>query len=137
MKKPIDNETIAQNLRKIREIKGLRQESVATKLGITTNGYGKIERGETTLSIDRLNQLASVFGVELNDILHLDERVVYHIQNMRNSAPHGTVNNYSLTPKDLHDIHQNMDALQRMIEQQNLLIQILTERIANPKKKND
>jgi hypothetical protein len=30
-----------------------------------------------------------------------------------------------------------MDALQKMIEQQNALIQILTERIANPKKKDE
>jgi len=136
MKKNIDNETIAKNLRKIREVKGLNQDFVASKLGITTNGYGKIERGETTISVERLNQIADVFGVELNDILHLDERVFYNIQNMRNSAPHGTVNNYSLTPKNLEDIHQNMDALQKMIEQQNALILLLTEQLQNPKKKS-
>ena len=129
MKNKVDNETIAQNLRRIREIKGLKQENVASKLGITTNGYGKIERGETSLNLDRLSQLADVFGVELNDILHLDERVVYHIRNMQNSAPHGTVNNYSLTEKEITDIQQNMDSLHKMIQQQNILIQVLTEKL--------
>ncbi len=49
---------IAENIRKARIDKGLRQSDVAKKAGLDTNSYAKIERGE-----------AKPFGITLAKIM--------------------------------------------------------------------
>jgi transcriptional regulator with XRE-family HTH domain len=65
------NRRIARNLRTIRELKGLKQGYIAKHLGITPNGYGKIERGETSISVERLETISQIYGVSLMDILQM------------------------------------------------------------------
>ena len=125
MTQNINLDKIGHSLRKIREIKGLKQETVAKKLGLTTNGYGKIERGESTINLERLNQIAEVFGVSANDILHFDENIIYNISNMNNSAPHGTVNNFSLSEEERKIFNMQISAMSDLIEKQNTLIEQL------------
>jgi transcriptional regulator with XRE-family HTH domain len=125
----IDSTIIGNNIRKIREIKGLKQENLAKNLGITTNGYGKIERGESSINIDRLNQIAEALGVSTLDILQFDAGVVYNIQNMQNSAPHGTVNNYSFTQEERDILLNQINGLRDIIQQQKEIISLLTMKI--------
>jgi phage repressor protein C with HTH and peptisase S24 domain len=63
MKPPIEN------IEAIREAKNLSRETVADKLGINLSTYGKIERGETGLTIDRLYDLAVIFKMQPEEIL--------------------------------------------------------------------
>lgn len=53
-----------EKMREIREARKLSQEAVAINLGISTNAYAKIERGESDISISRLQQIANVLGVK-------------------------------------------------------------------------
>jgi len=119
---------IGSSIRKIREIKGLKQETVAQKLGLTTNGYGKIERGESQINLDRLNQIAEVFGINPNDILNFDENTIYNFENMNYSAPHGTVNNYTLSEDERNLFHKQITALSDLVDKQTKLIEILLKR---------
>lgn len=76
---PETNKRIGRNIRILRDQKGLRQRYVSTLLGITPNGYGKIERGESSLTVERLELLAQILGVSVPDIIHLDpEQSVQH-----------------------------------------------------------
>ncbi|MCC5916075.1 MAG: helix-turn-helix transcriptional regulator [Cryomorphaceae bacterium] len=45
---------IGRNIKQIRELKNFTQEHFAKKLGMTTSGYSKIERGEVIISIEKL-----------------------------------------------------------------------------------
>ena len=58
-----------EKIRLMRELKQWSQETVAEKLNLSTNGYAKIERGETKLSLPRLEQIATIFHVDLMDLL--------------------------------------------------------------------
>lgn len=50
---------------------------MAAKLGMSTNGYAKIERGVRRLDIPKLEQIAEVFGMDLLALINFDaERVV-------------------------------------------------------------
>lgn len=73
-----------EKIRKIREEKKWSQEELANKLGLSTNGYAKIERGETRLTLSRLFQLAEIFKLDISeliqgDIQYMGERVASHI----------------------------------------------------------
>jgi transcriptional regulator with XRE-family HTH domain len=120
---------IGDNLRKIREIKGIKQESVAKQLGLTTNGYGKIERGETSLNIKRLEEIAEILGVNALDIMQFDENIVFNINTMSNSAPNGTVNNYSLNKEERQFLADQIKSLNELVEKQNNIIDILMKKL--------
>lgn len=120
---------IGDNLRKIREIKGIKQESVAKQLGLTTNGYGKIERGETSLNIKRLEEIAEILGVNALDIMQFDENIIFNINTMSNSAPNGTVNNYSLNKEERQFFSDQIKSLSALVEKQNNIIDILMKKL--------
>ena len=120
---------IGDNLRKIREIKGIKQESVAKQLGLTTNGYGKIERGETSLNIKRLEEIAEILGVNALDIMQFDENIIFNINTMSNSAPNGTVNNYSLIKEERQFLADQIKSLNELVEKQNNIIDILMKKL--------
>ncbi len=120
---------IGDNLRKIREIKGIKQESVAKQLGLTTNGYGKIERGETSLNIKRLEEIAEILGVNALDIMQFDENIVFNINTMSNSAPNGNVNNYSLNKEERQFLADQIKSLNELVEKQNNIIDILMKKL--------
>jgi transcriptional regulator with XRE-family HTH domain len=71
-------ENIAANIRKIREIKGLSQEFIAERLGLSQNAYSKIERGEVKLSSERLTQISSILEVSEEIIRNFSEQVIFN-----------------------------------------------------------
>lgn len=58
-----------ETIRELREQNDWTQEQMAEKLGITRNGYAKIERGESVSNLERLNDIATLFGVEVTELL--------------------------------------------------------------------
>ncbi len=48
---------------------GYSQSYVGSKLGITQEAYGRIERGQTELTTDRVNEIAKVFEVTVIDLI--------------------------------------------------------------------
>lgn len=75
------------NIRKFREQKQWSQEYMAEQLGLSKNGYAKIERGESRPSLDRLEQITAVFGIGMTDLFS-DERqsICLIIENSQHSS---------------------------------------------------
>ena len=48
-----------------RQSLGYSQEYMGCKLGICQEAYGKIERGQTELTTDRLSNIADIFEVNI------------------------------------------------------------------------
>ncbi|CAN5415126.1 hypothetical protein BH10BAC2_BH10BAC2_17990 [soil metagenome] len=69
---------IGDKIRKVRELKGYKQEYVADKLGMSVTAYGNIERGDSSLSFDRLEEIAAVMEVTVQDILNIPEQLNIH-----------------------------------------------------------
>jgi transcriptional regulator with XRE-family HTH domain len=65
-------------IKQIRELKNLTQEYVATQLDLTTRAYSKIESGETQLTINRLNEISKILGIEPMEVLGFDDRQVFN-----------------------------------------------------------
>lgn len=63
MKPPI------QNIELIRKEKNISRDEIAKKLDVTLSNYGKIERGEISLSLERLYDLAVIFKMQPEEIL--------------------------------------------------------------------
>lgn len=73
---------IYDTIRDYREERQWSQEQMAERLGMSKNGYAKIERGEVTLNLERLEQIAQILGVSIVDLLqNKDKNVVVQTQN--------------------------------------------------------
>lgn len=77
--KPSDQ--LRQNIRDIREDKHLTQADMAEKLNLSETGYAKIERGESKLNIDRIQQIANVLEVNLADLIPFGDDAVIIFNN--------------------------------------------------------
>ncbi|MGL6269736.1 MAG: helix-turn-helix domain-containing protein [Chitinophagaceae bacterium] len=69
---------IGDKIRKVRELKGLKQETIAQKLGMSVTAYGNLERGESSLSFDRLEEIAAAMEVSVSDIINIPEQLNIH-----------------------------------------------------------
>lgn len=105
----IDFDTI----RELREHRSWTQEEMAEKLGMTRNGYAKIERGESTPNLERLDEIASVLGVKVIELLRLENKqVVCQIsENHSNNHYYNSDNSLALEVEKLKLVIAHKDEL--------------------------
>ena len=65
---------VIENIKTIRKNKGISHEAMAVNLGISQTAYTKIEREETKLTVDRLQKIAEILDVKIDDIFELDSQ---------------------------------------------------------------
>lgn len=61
--------TAQDNIRQLREKLDMTQEQMAEKSQMSKNGYAKLERGESKLNVEHLQQIANVFNIDIVDLL--------------------------------------------------------------------
>ena len=61
---------IGQNIKRIREEKGLTQQSIAELIAMHRSNYSKIESGQRELSIDALHKISKFFGMTIDQIIN-------------------------------------------------------------------
>lgn len=107
-----------EKIRQMREERDWSQEQLAAQLNLSPNGYAKIERGETRLTLSRLEQLAEVFGIDIFELIHniQDNKIIdykignHHINNGRDFTIYGKTEH--------QDLMQEIDRLKLVIEHQ-------------------
>ncbi len=112
---------IGSKIRKIREIKGYSQENMASELEMSVTGYGKIERNEVAVTLDKLEIIAKILGVQIEQILGFDESIAF---NNFNSSINNQIGHSSFPPemKQLYEdkiqlLEDKIQLLQSIIEQ--------------------
>lgn len=60
-------------MRELREQQGLTQAELAEKIGLTPNGYAKIERNETTPQAESIKRIAQALGVSMDTLMNGDK----------------------------------------------------------------
>lgn len=67
--------SIGQNIKKIREEKGLTQQSIAELIAMHRSNYSKIESGQRELSIDALHKISKYFGMSIDQIVTFEGNI--------------------------------------------------------------
>jgi transcriptional regulator with XRE-family HTH domain len=83
---------IGDKLKRIRDIKGLKQEDIAALLKITPQAYSKVERNETKLDTDRLEEIAKIFNMTVDEIQQFDDKNLF-VNNLQECKESITINN--------------------------------------------
>jgi transcriptional regulator with XRE-family HTH domain len=58
-------ENLHKTIRRYREDKGICRIKMSERLGMTLNGYGKIERGEVEVTISRLLEISEILQIPI------------------------------------------------------------------------
>jgi transcriptional regulator with XRE-family HTH domain len=67
--------SLGDNIKKIREQKGLLQKQVANELGIGYTNYNKMENGNREPSVAELQKLAKLFNLTVDLIINADTNI--------------------------------------------------------------
>ncbi len=65
---------INDKLRILRNMNDLTQEVMAEKIDMSLNNYGDIERGDTKITTEKLEQIVQMFEMDLLEFLSLGEK---------------------------------------------------------------
>ena len=95
---------IGLKIRQLREGRNLSQENMAEALKISVTGYGKIERNEVDINIERLQEIAQALQTKPEDILAFDEKYIF---NSYDKSTAQVINNHSVSDPErkLYESH--------------------------------
>lgn len=65
---------VHETVRTMREMNQLTQEEMAEKLGISVNGYSKLEWGVSKFSLEKLEQIANIFNINVSELYSAKEK---------------------------------------------------------------
>ena len=99
---------VGNKIKKLRELRNFTQDHMADALQMSQAGYGKIERDETDISLSRLQQIAEVLKVGLNDLIGFDEKMVFY----------GAMNNHATANGGIFLSKDNFDNERKLYEEQ-------------------
>lgn len=109
-------------IRELREQHEWTQEMMAEKLGISRNGYAKIERGESTPSLERLTEIANIFGVKLFELLKLDSTKVIYQNSYNNGGNNHNYYSHEKTASSIETLQNEIDKLNMVITHKDEII---------------
>lgn len=108
---------IGQKIKKLRELRNYTQEYMAKKLDLSLNGYGKIEREETELTLNRLNEIAKILEVKVFDLLGFDENKIFFNQNSHDNSTGANIvlQQQEITNNERNQYESRIDSLETQI----------------------
>ena len=116
---------LGQKIKKIRELKNLTQEHMATQLGLTQGTYSRMELGEVDIPYTRFEEISKILEMKPEEIIAFDERMVFNVM-------------YNTPGKDLvvYQVQQNEDAIKLLREEIANLKSVLDKILLTDKKGN-
>ena len=123
-----------EKIRLIRELNKWSQEEMAEKLAMSAGGYAKIERGETQLNIPRLEQLATIFKVDMWDLLKSGNNGMVLQINEGDSGGDIALYASSDMAMKLELLNQELKHCREMLEQKDKEIELLRKLAASVQK---
>lgn len=120
---------IGKKIKKIRELKGVKQEALANELGISHQAVSKIEQS-ATIDEETLKKIAEILEVPVDAIKNFNEEaVIFNIQNMNENSSA----NYQYTVNPLEKIVELYDVrikdLENRLKEKDEMIELLKKQI--------
>lgn len=106
---------VGNKIRSVRELQGVSQEFLSTKLGISQAMLSKIENNESKISIEKLQLVSDILGVDINTIVNFDKSVIFN-----SCSQSGNNNNYTINSIEILE-----NLYREIIEEKNERIRIL------------
>ncbi len=63
---------LSDNIKAIREEKGLKQIDVASHINVDKSAYSKIEKGSRNVTVEELQGMATLFGMSMDQVVNYE-----------------------------------------------------------------
>ena len=117
---------IGSKIKRIREMRGITQEEIAEALNLTAQAYGRMERGETSISAERLGKIAEKLGVNTDEIMRYDENKFIISGNSNNGEASESNLQFNL---NIYERDQTIEVLKDTITNQHEQIKFLQNQV--------
>jgi transcriptional regulator with XRE-family HTH domain len=117
---------IGSKIKRIREMRGITQEEIAEELNLTAQAYGRMERGETSISAERLGKIAEKLGVNTDEIMRYDENKFIISGNSNNGEASESNLQFNL---NIYERDQTIEVLKDTITNQQEQIKFLQNQV--------
>jgi transcriptional regulator with XRE-family HTH domain len=123
------NTHIGRKISRIRELRGIKQEHLATELGVSQQTVSRMEQAET-IEDDVLEKVAGILGVSAEAIKNYsDEAVIYNIQNNYDGS------NTGATSVSVVTHHCSFNPLDKIVELYDEKVALLERLLQSEKEK--
>lgn len=85
--------SIGLKIKKVREIKGYKQEFMAEKLDISQQSYSNLESGKIDVPFTKLESIAEIFQMRIEDLVSFDEKLVLNNYGSIEGNQYANINN--------------------------------------------
>lgn len=112
------NNHIGRKISRIRELRGMKQEALALKLGISQQSVSHLEQSET-IDDEKLEQIAKALGITKEAIENFSEEVVFNIMNNTFQDNSSAINyqcNFNPLDKLVESYEENKKLYERLLE---------------------
>lgn len=115
----MNNNSVKNNISKIRKDAGLSQTVMAEKLGISRTAYRNIEKGDTKLISDSLDKIAEVLGISPEEIIlgytpsKDDAMQLQEMQRAYSNRQSETKERYE---EEISKLHKEIETLRNLID---------------------
>jgi transcriptional regulator with XRE-family HTH domain len=72
---------VFDNIKKFRDLRSITRESMASELGMSLSGYSKLERGEVDITLSKVQRIAQILKVSLEQLLNFDASQIFNVSN--------------------------------------------------------
>lgn len=69
---------IGNKIRKIRELKGLSQDYIASQLQMSQRAYSKLENNDIKLDWQRIEAISKILEIEPIDLISFDDNLIFN-----------------------------------------------------------
>jgi transcriptional regulator with XRE-family HTH domain len=112
---------IGRKISRIRELRGMKQETLAAELGISQQAISKIEQS-ADVDGDALEKIAKVLGVLPDAIRNFSDEATLHYFNTFNDNSTGAFNNFNCT---FNPIDKVVELYERLLASEREKIELL------------
>ncbi|RZK34390.1 MAG: XRE family transcriptional regulator [Pedobacter sp.] len=122
---------LGRKISRIRELRGMKQETLATELGVSQQAISKLEQSEE-IEDSTLEKIANVLGVSAEAIKGFTEESIFNYfnnfsDNSINQGPIGSHNTCNFNPLDelIKALNANKELYERLLTSEREKVEIL------------
>lgn len=118
-------------IKRFREAIGFTQAEMAERLNIHVKTWQKIENGITRLDLERLQQIADIFEIPIEDLINTDDSVyIREVKNENNRV------GFAVAGVTINERSENETSLyEKLLEEKNQIIALQSKLIAQLEEK--
>ena len=115
---------IGNNIKKLRELKNLTQEYMASEMGCSQKTYSNIEKSGNEIKIATVETIAKILNLSLNKILELNAEAI-----LNNNSQSGGINQLNTAPCHNYIDIKAIELYEKLLMEKEELIKELLHKI--------